>query len=289
MKYACIAAHQKEFPVIRMCQVLSVSESGYYAWRKRAPSQRKQADEYVGKLIEDAYQNHRQVYGSPRVHAELQAQGMHCGRKRVARLLHERGISAKTKRRKVKTTDSQHNNPVAPNLLKRDFTADTPNTKWVADITGIGTAEGWFYVAAIVDIYSRLVVGWAMSKERDEQLVTQAATMAITQRRPGAGLVHHSDRGSQYTSQGYLAVLKEAERQVSMSKKGDCYDNALMESCFRTLKEECVERQTYQTRAEARSSVFEYIEVFYNRQRRHSSLGYISPSIYEQMKGEMKS
>lgn len=289
MKYACIAAHQKEFPVIRMCQVLSVSESGYYAWRKRAPSQRKQADEYVGKLIEDAYQNHRQVYGSPRVHAELQAQGMHCGRKRVARLMHERGISAKTKRRKVKTTDSQHNNPVAPNLLKRDFTADTPNTKWVADITGIGTAEGWFYVAAIVDIYSRLVVGWAMSKERDEQLVTQAATMAITQRRPGAGLVHHSDRGSQYTSQGYLAVLKEAERQVSMSKKGDCYDNALMESCFGTLKEECVERQTYQTRAEARSSVFEYIEVFYNRQRRHSSLGYISPSIYEQMKGEMKS
>jgi len=201
----------------------------------------------------------------------------------------ERGISAKTKRRKVKTTDSQHDNPVAPNLLKRDFSADAPKTKWVADITGIGTAEGWLYLAAIVDSYSRLVVGWAMSKERDEQLVIKAATMAITQRRPGAGLVHHSDRGSQYTSQGYLAVLKEAEIQVSMSKKGDCYDNALMESIFGTLKEECVERQIYQTRAEARNAVFEYIEVFYNRQRRHSSLGYMSPIIYEQMKREMKS
>ena len=287
MKYIFIAAHQNEFPVLRMCQVLNVSESGYYAWRKREPSQRKREDEDLGKRIEDAYQKNRQVYGSPRVHAELKEQGVHCGRKRVARLMRERGISAKTKRRKVKTTDSQHDNPVAPNLLKRDFIADAPNTKWVADITGIGTAEGWLYLAAIVDIYSRLVIGWAMSKERDEQLVIKAAKMALTQRKPGAGLVHHSDRGSQYTSQGYLAVLKEAEIQVSMSKKADCDDNALRESFFGTLKEECVERQSYQTRAEARSSVFEYIEVFYNRQRRHSSLGYVSPIIYEQMKGEI--
>jgi putative transposase len=198
--------------------------------------------------------------------------------------MREGGISAKTKRRKVKTTDSQHDNPVAPNLLKRDFSADAPNSKWVADITGIGTAEGWLYLAAIVDIYSRLVIGWAMSKERDEQLVIKAAKMALTQRKPGAGLVHHSERGSQDTSQGYLAVLKEAEIQVSMSNKGDCYDNALMESFFGTLKEECVERQSSQTRAEARNSVFEDIEVFYNRRRRHSSLGYVSPIIYEQMK-----
>jgi putative transposase len=198
--------------------------------------------------------------------------------------MREGGISAKTKRRKVKTTDSQHDNPVAPNLLKRDFTADAPNTKWGADMTGIGTAEGWLYLAAIVDIYSRLVIGWAMSKERDEQLVIKAAKMALTQRKPGAGLVHHSERGSQDTSQGYLAVLKEAEIQVSMSNKGDCYDNALMESFFGTLKEECVERQSSQTRAEARNSVFEDIEVFYNRRRRHSSLGYVSPIIYEQMK-----
>jgi putative transposase len=285
MKYSFIAAHQKEFPVIRMCQVLNVSESGYYAWCKREPSQRKREDESLGKRIEDAYHDNRQVYGSPRLHAELKEQGVHCGRKRVARLMRERGINTKPKQRKMKTTDSQHSNPVAPNVLKRDFTADAPNTKWVADITGIGTAEGWLYLAAIVDIYSRLVVGWAMSKERDEQLVTKAAEMALTQRKPEAGLLHHSDRGSQYTSQGYLAVLKEAEIQVSMSSKGDCYDNALMESFFGTLKEECVERQKYHTRAEARSSVFEYIEVFYNRQRRHSSLGYVSPVTYEQMRG----
>jgi putative transposase len=157
-----------------------------------------------------------------------------CSRKRVARLMRERGISAKAKRGKMKTTDSDHDNPVAPNLLKRDFSANAPNTKWVADITGIGTAEGWLYLAAIVDIYSRYVVGWAMSKERDEQLVTKALEMALTQRKPGAGLLHHSDRGSQYTSQGYLAMLKEAELQVSMRRKGDCYENALMESFFGT-------------------------------------------------------
>lgn len=159
MKYSFIAAHQEEFPINRLCQVLNVSESGYYAWRKREPSQRKREDEHLGKLLEDAYQNNRQVYGSPRLHAKLKEQGVHCGRKRVARLMRARGISAKTKRRKVKTTDSQHDNPVAPNLLQRDFTADAPNTKWVADITGIGTAEGWLYLAAIVDIYSRMP-GW---------------------------------------------------------------------------------------------------------------------------------
>jgi putative transposase len=222
MKYAFIAAHQKEFPVLRMCQVLNVSESGYYAWCKREPSQRKQEDEHWGKLIEDAYQNNRQVSGSPRVHAELKEQGVHCGRKRVARLMRERGISAKTKRRKVKTTESQHTNPVAPNLLKREFTADAPNTKWVADSTGIGTAEGWLYVAAIVDSYSRLVVGWAMSKERDEQLVTKAAEMAITERKTRSqsntslrerksvyepGLSHTAQRNwntSQYERKGWL-------------------------------------------------------------------------------------
>jgi transposase InsO family protein len=181
--------------------------------------------------------------------------------------------------------DSQHSNPVAPNLLNRDFTADAPNTTWVADMTGIQTLEGWLYLAAIVDIFSRLVVGWAMGKERDEQLVTKAGMMALEQWRPPAGLMHHSDRGSQYTSQGYLALLQAHGIQVSMSRKGDCYDNALMESFFGTFKEECVERQIYQTRAEARTSVFEYIEIFYNRQRKHSSLGYVSPVIYEQMKG----
>jgi putative transposase len=272
-----------------MCEVLCVSESGYYAWRKRESSQRKREDEELGKRIEDAYSKNREVYGSPRIHAELKEQGVRCGRKRIARLMRERGINAKPKRRKMKTTDSQHNNPVAPNLLNRDFTADAPNTTWVADITGIQTLEGWLYLAAIVDIFSRLVVGWAMGKERDEQLVTKAGMMALEQRRPRAGLMHHSDRGSQYTSQGYLALLQGHGIQVSMSRKGDCYDNALMESFFGTFKEECVERQTYQTRAEARTSVFEYIEIFYNRQRKHSSLGYVSPATYEQMKGATNS
>ena len=289
MKYAFIAAHQHEFPIKRMCEVLCVSESGYYAWRKREPSQRRREDEALGKQIEDAYSKNREVYGSPRIHAELKEQGMHCGRKRVARLMRERGINAKPRRRKMKTTDSQHNNPVAPNLLNRDFTADAPNTTWVADITGIQTREGWLYLAAIVDIFSRLVVGWAMGKERDEYLVTKAGVMALEQRHPRAGLMHHSDRGSQYTSQGYLALLQGHGIQVSMSRKGDCYDNALMESFFGTLKEECVEHQTYQTRAEARTSVFEYIQVFYNRQRKHSSLGYVSPITYEQMKGATNS
>jgi putative transposase len=274
--------------VIRLCQVLEISESGYYAWRKREPSQRKRDDERLGKLIEDAYRNNRQVYGSPRLHAELKEQGVYCGRKRVARLMRERGINAKPRRRKMKTTDSRHDHPVAPNLLARDFTADAANTKWVADITGIETQEGDLYLAAIVDIYSRFAVGWAMGKERDEQLITKAAVMALERRRPAAGLLHHSDRGSQYTSLGYQGLLKQYGIEISMSGKGDCYDNALMESFFGTVKEECVERQNYKTRAEARNSVFEYLEVFYNRQRRHSSLGYVSPTLYEKMKGEME-
>src|SRR5436190_7215201 len=240
MKYTFIEDNKEEFPILRMCQVLEVSESGYYAWLKREPSERERIDKELGERIEDAYQKNRQVYGSPRIHAELKEQGVHCGRKRVARLMRERGINAKSKRRKVKTTDRQHDNPVAPNILDRDFTADAPNTKWVSDITGIETSEGWLYLAAIVDIYSRFVVGWAMGKERDEQLITNAAVMALSRRRPGAGLLHHSDRGSQYTSQGYQDLLKEHGIEISMSKKGDCYDNALMESFFGTFKEECV-------------------------------------------------
>jgi putative transposase len=272
--------------VIRLCQVLEISESGYYAWRKREPSQHQRDDERLGQLIEDAYQNNRHVYGSPRIHAELKEQGVHCGRKRVARVMRERGINAKPKRRKLKTTDSHHNNPVALNVLARDFSADAPNTKWVADITGMKTAEGDLYLAAIVDIFSRFAVGWAMSKERDEQLITKAATMALERRHPGAGLLHHSDRGSQYTSLGYQGLLKQHGIEISMSGKGDCYDNALMESFFGTVKEECIERKNYKTRSEARQDIFEYLEVFYNRQRKHSSLEYVSPFRYEQMKGE---
>jgi transposase InsO family protein len=256
--------------------------SGYYAWLRRAPSRRSQENTVLGERIVRLYQANRQVYGSPRIHAALRAEGQHCGRKRVARLMREQGLSAKPRTHRTRTTGSQHEHPVAPNLLNRDFTVNAPNTKWVADIEGVWTWEGWLYLAVVLDIYSRMVVGWAMESHRDEALVEQAARMALTRRHPAPGLLHHSDRGSQYTCQDYRALLAQCGIIVSMSRKADCYDNALMESFIGTLKSECVDREVYQTRAQARHSIFEYLEVFYNRQRLHSSLGYVSPVMYEQ-------
>jgi putative transposase len=282
VKFQFIQAHSREYPIALMCRALEVSESGYHAWTKRKVSKRAQEDQVLAEQIGHIFQANRGVYGSPRIHAELQEQGRRCGRKRIARLMQERGISAQRKRRRVRTTDSNHSNPVAPNLLNREFSASAPNTKWVTDITAIETAEGDLYLAGVVDIYSRMVVGWAMGNWRDEQLVTDALMMAVIRRRPHPGLLHHSDRGSQYTSQGYLALLRSYDVEVSMSKKADCYDNALMESFFGTVKEECVYRHTFRTRSEARQTIFEYLEVFYNRTRRHSALGQVSPVIYEQ-------
>lgn len=282
MKFQFIQAHSGESPIALRCRALEVSESGYHAWTKRGVSKRAQEDEILAEQIEHIFRANRGVYGSPRIHAELQEQGRRCGHKRIARLMQERGISAQRKRRRVRTTDSNHSNPVAPNLLNREFTASAPNTKWVTDITAIETAEGDLYLAGVVDIYSRMAVGWAMGNHRDEQLVTDALMMAVVRRRPHPGLLHHSDRGSQYTSQGYRALLKSYGVEVSMSKKADCYDNALMESFFGTVKEECVYRHTFRTRSEARQTIFEYLEVFYNRTRRHSALGQVSPVIYEQ-------
>ncbi len=275
-------AHSREYPIALMCRALEVSESGYHAWTKREVSKRAQEDQVLAEQREHIFQANRGVYGSPRIHAELQEQGRRCGRKRIARLMQERGISAQRKRRRVRTTDSNPSNPVAPNLLNREFTASAPHTKWVTDITAIETAAGDLYLAGVVDIYSGMAVGWAMGKWRDEQLVTDALMMAVVRRRPQPGLLHHSDRGSQYTSQGYLALLRSYDVEVSMSKKADCYDNALMESFFGTVKEECVYRHTFRTRSEARQTIFEYLEVFYNRTRRHSALGQVSPVIYEQ-------
>ena len=265
-----------------MCRVLEVSVSGYYAWCQRSPSTHSRVDEHLSRQIEQVYQTHRQVYGSPRIHAVLKTQGIKCGRKRIARLMRQAGWSAKARRHRTTTTDSCHGSPVANNVLGQDFRADAPNTKWVADITGVWTAEGWLYLAAILDVYSRFIVGWAMSATRDATLVEDALTMAMKRRHPEVGLLHHSDRGSQYTSADYQKHLAQAGIAVSMSRKGNCYDNAMMESFFGTLKAECVERQVYQTRREARQSIFEYIETFYNRQRLHSSLGYVSPFAYEQ-------
>lgn len=265
-----------------ICDVLGVSESGYYAWRQRKPSRRQVENARLTEQIAQAFLHGRQVYGSPRVHAELRAQGISCGKHRVARLMQQAGLRAIQKRRRICITDSRHSDPVAPHLLQRDFTTPAPNRKWLTDITAVWTAEGWLYLAVVLDVYSRLVVGWAMASHREESLVEAALWMAVGRRQPIEELMHHSDRGSQYTSLAYQAVLAQFHIQVSMSGKGDCYDNAMMESFFSSLKTECVHRQLYQSRAEAKQSIFEWIEVFYNRQRRHSSLDYLSPAVYEQ-------
>jgi len=281
MKYQFITEHRQEYPISIMCRVLEVAVSGFYAWLRRVPSRRSQENTVLGECIVRIYQENRQVYGSPRIHAALRAEGRRCGRKRVARLMREQGLNARIRKHRTRTTDSHHEQPVAPNVLNREFSATAPNTKWVADITAIWTAEGWLYLAVVLDIFSRMVVGWAMDAHRDEVLVDQAARMALARRHPEPGLLHHSDRGSQYTAADYRELLAGYGIAVSMSGKGDCYDNALMESFFGTLKTECVDRQSYQSLSQARQSIFEYLEAFYNRQRLHSSLGYVSPVTYE--------
>ena len=284
MKRQFMEAHRDEFPVTRMCQVLRVSSSGYYASRGRPLSQREQDNQGIVNQIKEIHTVSRETYGSPRVHAALVRQGIHCNKKRVERLMRVHKIRGKQRgRRRVKTTDSAHNLPVAPNLLRRQFQADTPNQKWVTDITYIPTDQGWLYLAAVVDLFSRRVVGWSMGSTMQGSLVKNALWMAIADRRPPAGLLHHSDRGSQYASFAYQSLLGDYQIVASMSRTGNCYDNAPMESFFGTLKCELVHDRQYHTRAEARQDIFEYIEVFYNRKRLHSSLGYLSPAQYEQL------
>lgn len=227
-----------------LCRVLEVSSSGYYDWQQRQPSQRRLANEALSNQIQEVFRQGRGVYGYPRVTAALHQQGVPCGRHRVARLMRQAGLIVLPQKHSTRTTDSQHSHPIAPNLLQRNFAATAPNQKWVGDITGVWTQAGWLYVAALVDIYSRMVVGWAMSAHRDEQLVEDALQMALSRRHPNAGLLHHTDRGSQYTSGPYRAVLQARGITMSMSKKGDCYDNALMESFWGTMKTECVDRHT---------------------------------------------
>jgi len=282
MKYRFIAQHCQDYPVKTMCQALGVSESGYYGWKRRPPSQRQQADKALAARIRQVHQASHRIYGSRRIRAELDEQGQPCGRKRVVRLMRQLGLSARRRPHRTVTTNSRHADPVADNLLNRDFSASAPDTKWVTDITGVWTAEGWLYLAVVLDLFSRRVVGWARGAHRDEVLVEQALRMALGDRHPAVGLLHHSDRGSQYTSGTYQALLAQRGILVSMSGKGDCYDNAAMESFFSSLKGEWTDWHTYHTRQEASLSIFEYIEVFYNRQRRHSTLGYLSPATYEQ-------
>jgi putative transposase len=278
-----VEEYRQEYPVSVLCETLGVSLSGYYAWRKRPMCEHRRANEVLAEQIQEVYHACRQVYGSPRIHAELQAQGISSSRKRVARLMRERGLSARRRRHRTITTKSEPGARVAPNLLDQDFTASRPNEKWTGDITAVWTYEGWLYLAIVLDLFSRRVIGPALAAIQDETLIETARLLALLARRPAAGLLFHSDRGSQYTSDAYRAALAEGGITVSMSRTGNCYDNAVTESFFGTLKGECVERVSFQTRREARQTIFEYVECFYNRIRRHSSLGYVSPVAFEQV------
>lgn len=282
MKFAFIEQHRDEFTVQQMCELLAVSRSGFYAWLEREPSRREQENGCLTEQIRVFHQRSRQTYGSPRIQADLQAMGQRVSRKRVARLMREAGIQARRKQGyKVTTKRNDAAHTVAPNLLNQDFRAEAANETWVADITYIDTHEGWLYLAAILDVYSRKIVGWSMRTRLQKQLVEDALKMAVGRRDMPQGLRHHSDQGSQYTSHDFLKLLTQHGIQVSMSGAGNCYDNAMMESFFATLKTECVTAR-FDTRQQARQIIFEYIEVWYNRLRRHSALGYLSPEQYEQ-------
>jgi len=266
-----------------MCRVLKVSRSGYYAWRGRPESERDMENRRLVDRIRMVHKKSRKTYGSPRVHSQLVLDGERCSRGRVARLMSANGIRARGRRKFVATTDSKHDLPVAENVLGRDFSVAEPDRVWVSDITYIPTDEGWLYLAGVVDLCSRTAVGWSMSEGLERQLVMDALKMAYLRRRPCKGLIHHSDRGSQYASADYRQLLSDYGMQMSMSRKGDCWDNAVMESFFGTLKKELVHHRRYRTREEARREIFEFIEIFYNRQRLHSSLGYLPPAEYENL------
>lgn len=282
MKYSFIRQNSSAFPVRSMCRVLDVSPAGYYAWFDREPSAADQRREELAGEIRIAHAKVKRRYGSPRMHTELNEMGHACSRNTVAKIMNELGIQAISHRKfRVTTTDSNHEFPVADNVVDRDFTASKPNEVWLSDMTYIPTDEGWLYLAAVMDMYSRRVVGWSMDTTMESRLVVDALAMAVQQRFPGEGLVAHSDRGSQYASAHYQRLLGKQGITCSMSRKGNCYDNAPMESFFATLKKELVHHEKYATAEEAKASVFEFIEVFYNRQRRHSSLGNVSPAEFE--------
>jgi transposase InsO family protein len=260
---------------------MEVSVSGYYAWAKRPESMREQENKQIVEQIKKIHQQSRQSYGSPRIYQDLQEKGISCSENRVARLMKKYQITAKRKRKFMVTTNSKHHMPVAENTLNQDFTANRADQKWVSDITYVWTKQGWLYLAVVLDLFSRKVVGWAMDSSMESDLVISALHMALQSRQPNKGLLHHSDRGSQYASKDYQKLLNDYKISSSMSRKGNCYDNASMESFFATLKQELVYHHQYQTRQEAKQDIFEYIQVWYNRKRKHSSLGYRSPDQFE--------
>jgi putative transposase len=282
MKYRFMQKQEQGFCVGRMSKMLGVSRSGYYRFLKAEPSYRQQEQERLTMKIQEIYKTSRQTYGSPRIHAELKEQGETCSRSRVARLMKQARIAAKMKKKFKVTTRSNLRAKVAPNLLQQDFTAQHPNQRWAADLTYVATLEGWLYVACVLDLYSRKIVGLAMAERMTDDLVIAALEQALVHRKPLPGLMHHSDQGCQYTSQDFQKKLVAHNIRASMSSTGNCYDNAAMESFFHTLKTEHVYFERYQTREQAKQSIFEYIEVFYNRQRRHSTLNYQTPLTFEQ-------
>jgi putative transposase len=282
MKFAFIKDHKPEFPVVDMCRVLEVSRSGFYRWAKEPVGKRARRRDELGAAIARVHKANRGVYGSPRVHAALVEEGREVCRNTVAKVMKQRGIQARTHRRfKVRTTDSKHGHPIAANVLDREFAAEKINTRWTTDITYIHTDEGILYLAGVMDLCSRKIVGWSMAEHMRAALVCDALNMALEARRPGADLLHHSDRGVQYACEEYRTLLEARGITVSMSDVGDCYDNAPAESFWGKLKTELVYLEHFATRAQARAAIFEYIECFYNRVRLHSSLAYVSPERFD--------
>jgi putative transposase len=282
--YSFIAAEKTNFPVAVMCRVFGVSRTGFHNWQRRAPSDRALQDAWLTERIGRIHDSSRGVYGAPRVHAELRLEhGIHVGRKRVARLMKAAGIAGVRPRKRFKTTIRIPGITPATDLVERQFRPDRPNVLWVADITYLRTGEGWLYLAAVQDAYSRLIVGWSMATHMRSSLVVDALQIALARRRPDPGLIHHSDKGGQYVSLAFGRAALQAGIAVSMGSRGDAYDNAVAETFFATLKKELVNRRAWPDRLELQSATFEYIEAFYNRQRRHSTLNMLSPAHYEQL------
>lgn len=281
MRFALIDQAKEQFPVQRLCGVLGVSASGYFAWKDRPACRRQRDDLVLLAHARSAFALSNGTYGSPRMTRELQDNGFAVGRRRTARLMRENDIKARQKRRFKRTTDSEHSWPVAPNIIDQDFAADRPNQKWGVDISYVWTREGWIYLAVVIDLFSRRVVGWSVGDRLHRRLAIAALQTALTMRRPPEGLIHHSDRGSQYCSVDYQATLRRHGIRISMSGKGNCYDNAMVETFFKTLKSELVWRTTFFTRADAERDIARYIDGFYNPVRRHSALDYLSPAQFE--------
>jgi len=282
VRYAFIREHVSEFPTLVMCRVLQVSRSGYYSWLKRKPSNQAKRRKELAQSVEKSFHGSHEIYGYRKVHEDLvQEEKIEVCKETVRSIMCEKALRSKVKRKFVVTTNSDHKLPKHENLLDRDFTADRPNRKWAADITYVRTSEGWLYLAAVMDLFSRRIVGWSLSKHIDTQLVSDALKMAILHRCPDKDLMHHSDQGVQYAAEDFQDLLDANGISCSMSRKGNCWDNACMESFFGKLKNEHIRKRIYKTRIEAEQNVFWYIEVFYNRQRRHASLGYVSPAKYE--------